>query len=117
MLSNLLLQYYRFAKYRDAMEAVHNFEGVLLACLILAFEEVSATSSLFDRIQVVRLCIVTLFRGIERPYLQCSTDRLLFYSVFSKSLCLCRIHQKEQRTLISGVCVMNATRHACLILT
>jgi hypothetical protein len=44
----------RFAKYRDVMEAVHNFHGVLLACLVLAFEEVSASSSLFERIQVSR---------------------------------------------------------------
>ena len=86
--SYLLLQYYRFAKYRDAMEAVHNFEGVLLACLILAFEEVSATSSLFDRIQVVRLCIVTLCWGIERPHLF-SVYRLTNYcfTLFSAKVC------------------------------
>jgi hypothetical protein len=47
-----MLQSCRFAKYRDVMEAVHNFHGVLLACLVLAFEEVSASSSLFERIEV-----------------------------------------------------------------
>ena len=31
----------RFAKYREVREALHNFEGVLLACLALAFEELS----------------------------------------------------------------------------
>jgi hypothetical protein len=34
------------------MEAVHNFEGVLLACLVIAFEEVTARSNLFERIEV-----------------------------------------------------------------
>jgi hypothetical protein len=43
---------YRFSTYRDAMEAVHNFEGVLLACLVIAFEEVTARSNLFERIEV-----------------------------------------------------------------
>jgi hypothetical protein len=45
---------HRFSTYRDAMEAVHNFEGVLLACLVIAFEEVTARSNLFERIEVRR---------------------------------------------------------------
>jgi hypothetical protein len=55
------LQSCRFAKYRDVMEAVHNFHGVLLACLVLAFEEVSASSSLFERIEVSRAVSLLLF--------------------------------------------------------
>lgn len=31
----------RFAKYREVREALHNFEGVLLGCLVIAFEELS----------------------------------------------------------------------------
>lgn len=43
--------------YRDIMEAVHQYEGVLLACLVIAFEEVTATSTLFERIEVRELVI------------------------------------------------------------
>lgn len=43
----------RFARYRDAMEAVHNFEGVLLACLMLAFEETTAAGGgTYEKIKV-----------------------------------------------------------------
>jgi hypothetical protein len=45
------------------MEAVHNFEGVLLACLVIAFEEVTARSNLFERIEVrwwLRCCVRVL---------------------------------------------------------
>jgi hypothetical protein len=31
-----------FAKYREVREALHQFEGVVCACLILAYEELIA---------------------------------------------------------------------------
>ena len=37
----LMVSSCRFARYREVREALHNFDGVLLACLALAFEELS----------------------------------------------------------------------------
>ena len=31
----------RFTKYRDIRDALHQFEGVVSACLVLAYEELS----------------------------------------------------------------------------
>lgn len=60
---------YRFAKYREVREALHNFEGVLLACLALAFEELSPHLQFMSEVCVcLCLCLFVYFYQI----LECS---------------------------------------------
>ena len=40
-----------FAKYRDAKEAVHKYEGTVAACLVIAYEDLSLEMNL-DQVQL-----------------------------------------------------------------
>jgi hypothetical protein len=50
---------FRFARFRDVREHVHNYHAVIAACLILAYEEVSATMDV--TIQVSSLLLRSSF--------------------------------------------------------
>ena len=36
----------RFAHYRDVREHIHNFNAVVASCLLIAYEELSATADM-----------------------------------------------------------------------
>lgn len=44
--SSPLSAFFRFSEYRDEREAMHNFEGSVLACLALSYAELSRTTQL-----------------------------------------------------------------------
>jgi hypothetical protein len=46
----LLICIYSFAVYRDAMESIHNYSGILLACLVIGLEDVGADVAMFDEV-------------------------------------------------------------------
>ena len=67
--------FFRFARFRDVREHVHNFSAVLAACLVLAFEDVSLTTDLASKVGMMSwlLVCVVLFSyscslvGIQSP--------------------------------------------------
>jgi hypothetical protein len=48
--SGIVILTCRFARFRDVREAIHQFEGVVAACIVIAYEELSKTMVGFEKL-------------------------------------------------------------------
>lgn len=114
---------YRFAKYRDVREAVQQYTGVVAACLLLAFEELSRSQDLDIKVIFYlesKVCVTVLNEFVVVTYKQFIKLQIHFlYFLLYWHLC-CLFSKRYSRDL--GCCLqwavlLPAWKRCCQIRT